>query len=114
MIGIYKITSPSGKIYIGQSTDIERRFYCYSVINNCDNQIRLKRSLLKYKPENHIFEIIEECSIESLNERERYWQECYNVLGEKGLNCKFTTTDTKNALLSDETKIKISNSIRVC
>lgn len=106
--GIYKITSPSGKIYIGQSSDIKRRFYCYSVINNCENQIRLKRSLLKYKPENHIFEIIEECSVNLLSERERYWQEHYNVLGEKGLNCKLTSTDTKNALLSDETKIKIS------
>src|SRR5574343_205909 len=108
MIGIYKITSPSGKIYIGQSNDIERRFYCYSVINNCDNQIRLKRSLLKYKPENHIFEIIEECSIESLNERERYWKKCNNVLGEKGLNCKLSNTNAKNALLSDATKTKIS------
>lgn len=107
--GIYKIISPSGKIYIGQSSDIKRRFYCYSIINNCDNQIRLKRSLLKYKPENHKFEIIEECSIELLNERERYWQEFYNVLGKKGLNCKLTTTDTKKSLLSDITKIKISN-----
>ena len=106
--GIYKITSPSGKIYIGQSSDIKRRFYCYSVINNCDNQIRLKRSLLKYKPENHIFEIIEECSADLLNERERYWQECYNVLGEKGLNCKLSNTNAKNALLSDATKTKIS------
>ena len=25
MIGIYKITSPSGRIYIGQSTNIEKR-----------------------------------------------------------------------------------------
>ena len=26
MIGIYKITSPTGRIYIGQSVNIERRF----------------------------------------------------------------------------------------
>ena len=108
--GIYKITSPSGKVYIGQSSDIKKRFYRYSVINNCDNQIRLKRSLLKYKPENHIFEIIEKCAIDCLNERERYWQEYYDVLGEKGLNCKLTNTNTKNALLSDATKTKISKS----
>ena len=106
--GIYKITSPIGKVYIGQSSNIKKRFYRYSVINNCDNQIRLKRSLLKYKPENHIFEIIEECAIDCLNERERYWQEYYDVLGEKGLNCKLTNTNTKNALLSDTTKTKIS------
>ena len=29
MIGIYKITSPSGKVYIGQSIDIERRWKKY-------------------------------------------------------------------------------------
>lgn len=107
--GIYKITSPSGKVYIGQSSNIKRRFYCYFVINNCDFQIRLKRSLIKYKPENHIFEIIEECDINLLNERERYWQEYYDVLGEKGLNCVLTATDTKNKLLSNETKLKLSN-----
>ncbi len=106
--GIYKITSPSSKIYIGQSHDIKKRFYCYSIINNCHGQVRLKRSLLKYSPNNHNFEIIEECSIELLNERERYWQEYYDVLGKNGLNCKLTNTSTKNALLSDETKIKIS------
>ena len=29
MIGIYKITSPNGKIYIGQSINIDRRFKSY-------------------------------------------------------------------------------------
>ncbi len=29
MIGIYKITNPEGKIYIGQSIDIDRRFKEY-------------------------------------------------------------------------------------
>ncbi len=29
VVGIYKITSPSGKVYIGQSVDIEKRFKTY-------------------------------------------------------------------------------------
>jgi len=29
MIGIYKITSPSNKVYIGQSINIEKRFKSY-------------------------------------------------------------------------------------
>ena len=29
MIGIYKITNPKGKVYIGQSIDINRRFNEY-------------------------------------------------------------------------------------
>jgi hypothetical protein len=31
--GIYKITSPSGKVYIGQSVDIKRRFTTYKILN---------------------------------------------------------------------------------
>jgi excinuclease UvrABC nuclease subunit len=30
MIGIYKITSPSNKVYVGQSTNIEKRWSGYS------------------------------------------------------------------------------------
>lgn len=88
MIGIYKITSPSGRIYIGQSVDLENRQKVYSKLK-CKLQIRLYSSLLKYGWVNHKFEIIEECSVEIINDRERYWQEFYNVLGKKGLNCKF-------------------------
>jgi predicted GIY-YIG superfamily endonuclease len=29
MIGIYKITSPTGKIYIGESSNIEKRIHTY-------------------------------------------------------------------------------------
>ena len=38
-IGIYKITSPSNKIYIGQSINIERRFKEYKTLKNCKFQI---------------------------------------------------------------------------
>jgi hypothetical protein len=31
-IGIYKIVSPSGKIYIGQSSNIENRKYYYDAL----------------------------------------------------------------------------------
>lgn len=53
-------------------------------------QHKLYNSLKKHGVENHTFEIIEECSIEDLNCRERYWQEFYDVLGDKGLNCELT------------------------
>ena len=105
MVGIYKITNPSGKIYIGQSINIEKRFNQYKKLR-CKSQIILYRSLLKYTFQNHIFEIIEECDIELLNERERYWQDYYNVL-ENGLNCKTTSFESKTGNLSKETKNKI-------
>lgn len=107
MIGIYKITSPTNRIYIGQSIDIDIRFLYYKKLK-CKNQPLLYRSLLKYGFENHKFEIIEECSIEQLNERERYWQDYYNVL-EEGLNCMLTQTNTKSGEISQITKDKISS-----
>jgi group I intron endonuclease len=107
MIGIYKITSPSKKVYIGQSIDIKYRFYLYS-IKSCFKQKRLYHSLLKYGSDNHIFEILEECTIELLNERERYYQEYYDVLGENGLNCVLQSTKEKRRVISDDMKNKIS------
>ena len=103
MIGIYKIISPTNKIYIGQSTNIENRKYYYSSIK-CDKQPKLYNSLLKYGWEQHTFEIVEECSLEQLNEREIYWGTYYNVLGENGLNLRLGDA---NGLCSEETKQKI-------
>lgn len=108
MIGIYKITSPSRKIYIGQSVDIQSRFKSYKKLQNCSNQIRLYRSFLKHGVDNHIFEIIEESTVEFLNERERFWQEHYDVIGGNGLNCFLTATNEKIKIASENTKIKQS------
>lgn len=108
MIGIYKITSPSNRIYIGQSINIEKRFIGYKrmyVKNN--KQTKLHRSFLKYNVKNHVFEIIEECDIILLNERERYFQDYYNVLV-NGLNCNLTKTNDKSGKASKETLLKMS------
>lgn len=109
MIGIYKITSPKNRVYIGQSINIEYRWKKYKNLE-CKKQIGLYNSFLKYNIENHIFEVIEECNIELLNERERYYQDFYNVL-KNGLNCKLTKTNDKSGKLSIETKNKIKLSL---
>lgn len=108
--GIYKITSPTNKIYIGQSINIENRFRIYYYFKSYKNNIgpRLMNSLNKYGWENHIFETIEECSKEELNIRERYWQDHYNVVSKEGLNCVLTDTSTSFREISQETKDKIS------
>lgn len=107
MIGIYRITSPSGRIYIGQSIRLEERIYEYKKNKNCDRQRKLFNSFKKYGVEKHIFEIIEECSIENLNNRERYWQEHYNTLV-KGLNCILTKSTDKRAVFSECVREKMS------
>ena len=58
-VGIYKITSPSGRIYIGQSWDVNKRFKTYKNLQ-CKGQTLLYKSLSKYGVENHIFEMIHE------------------------------------------------------
>ena len=75
MIGIYKITNKiNGKIYVGQSNDIQRRF----LEHTHRNKLQIDMAIQKYGKENFIFEILEECPIEQLNEREMYWIETLN------------------------------------
>lgn len=105
MIGIYKITSPTGRIYIGQSIDIERRRKMY-VNNHCKKQQKLYASLCKYGFSEHDFEVIEECEWDLLNEREEYWIEFYGTFNsDLGLNL---SSGGLNKRVSEETKLKIS------
>lgn len=108
MVGIYKITSPSNRIYIGQSVNIEKRFISYKrmYVKN-QKQTKLYRSFLKYGFENHSFEVVEECEIINLNESERYWQEYFDCLN-IGLNCVLTKTTNKSGKVSKETLKKMS------
>jgi group I intron endonuclease len=103
MIGIYKIINPNNKVYIGQSTNIERRFKQYKSLD-CKRQPKIYNSFLKYNVDNHQFEIIEECTIEQLNEREVYWKQHYNAIND-GLNCELF--DNSEGPKSEETKQKL-------
>jgi len=104
MIGIYKITSPSGRLYVGQSVNIERRFKTYRKYL-CEQQPKLHRSFIKHGVENHVFEIIEECVVEKLNERERYWQDFY---WHNSMNLIKTKSGDRSGYASEETKAKLS------
>lgn len=112
MIGIYKITSPTGKVYIGQSINIKKRQREYSRLQSCKNQTKLYASLIKYGYTNHTFEVVEECLLGELNIRERYWQEYYNVLDPKGLTLRLTKAGDRSGRCSREVAEKIGNSNR--
>ena len=108
--GIYKITSPTGKIYIGQSEDIERRWKIHKAMwKTSKKSPKLFYSLKKYGVENHQFDTIEYCDKEDLNCSERFWQDQFNVLGEEGLNCILTQCGEKRYVASEETRRKISD-----
>ena len=65
--GIYKITSPTGKIYIGQSRDILKRIKYYNK-QYCKCQTKLYHSIKKHGWNTHVFEIIHKCCESELNE----------------------------------------------
>lgn len=107
IIGIYKITSPTQKVYIGQSIDIIQRWVCHK--SQTDKRMaKLYYSFKKHGFEKHIFEVIEECAIEVLNERERYWQDHYDVLSKKGLNLRLTQTKDRSGRLAKHICERIS------
>ena len=108
IVGIYKIISPSEKVYIGQSVNILHRFNTYTrMYSKNQHQTKLHRSFVKYGVDSHKFEIIETCSELDLNEKERYWQDYYEVLT-KGLNCKLTNTHDKSGKVCEDTLKKMS------
>ena len=108
MTGIYKITSPTNRVYIGQSVDIEDRWSDYKCLD-CKSQTALYNSLLKYGWENHKFEIVTLCYDDLLNEFEREQQEAYDVI-KTGLNCFLTKTTDKSGKWSEEVKEKMRKS----
>lgn len=102
-IGIYKITSPKNKVYIGQTINFGKRIKQYKNLD-CKLQTRIYNSLKKYGSELHNFELIEVCELHLLNERERYWQDFYDCTGIMGLNCRLTVSSDKSGKLSKKTK----------
>jgi len=112
MIGIYKITSPSNKVYIGQSFDIDRRIYRYRRLE-CKGQTIIYRSLLKYGFHNHKFEIIcelpKDISNSILNKYEEFYISQYTECGFNMMNLK---GGGLNGLYSEDSKKKMSISQR--
>ena len=87
MCGIYKITNLiNGKIYIGQSVDIQYRFRNHKSesFNPKSNayDTAIHRAIRKYGVENFSFDVVEECDQEELRDREIYWINYYNSFGE--------------------------------
>lgn len=87
MTGIYKITNQlTQEVYIGQSRNIERRIAYHKAASKRLNETTLLyRKIREYGIKNFSFEVIEECDIDKLDEREIYWISYYNSY-EKGYN----------------------------
>ena len=82
--GIYKVTNKvNGKVYIGQSVDIGRRWRTHMTAKD---DIYFHKAIQKYGVENFEWEVIEQCKKSELDEREIYWIEYYDSFN-KGYNC---------------------------
>ena len=82
MIGIYKITNQiNGHSYIGLSTHIEDRWDYHKNPYNWEREKDklLYQAIKKYGIENFSFEILEECSLEELSEKEKFYVAKYNT-----------------------------------
>lgn len=108
---IYKITSPSGKCYIGSTTNIKRRFTEYKRLK-CEKQYKLIHSFLKYGVDSHTFEILEECENCSMRKLEGFYGLQFNSLHPNGLNLSLPKIDEVYTGLSNETKQKIGDKNR--
>lgn len=113
--GIYKIQSPSGKIYIGQSRNIHRRWSEHKYSSNKKKNMVLYRSICKYGFELHKFSIIhrlpKDVSDEVLTNYEQIYMDAYKDCGFELLNTAPAAGSTKGMLgktASLETRIKQS------
>lgn len=85
--GIYKIENKvNGKIYIGQSVDVYRRLKKHIWEIESNNSV-LYRAFKKYGIENFTYELIEECDIKELDDKEIFYIQKYNsYIGEENSN----------------------------
>lgn len=114
--GIYKITSPVGRVYIGKALDLKRRKSEYKYLK-CKTQHFVYRSILKYGFDSHIFEVIENCPADLLNAREVYYIALFKTNNcrypdDNGMNCTdggegsygFKHTNESKRRMSDKQK----------
>ena len=113
--GIYKITNNiNGKMYIGQSNNIYRRWkehkskYSWYTQNNI-----LYKAFQKYGIDNFTFEIIHECDESELNDKEVYYIQQYNTFikseNSNGYNITLGGNGMRGFHHTEQSKLKMSN-----
>ena len=75
MIGIYKITEKENPtmFYVGKSNDIERRFKEHIQKSYSQSRIPFDDYIDEKGKDAFTYEVLEECSIEELSIKEKYW-----------------------------------------
>lgn len=128
MVGIYKIVSPSQRVYIGQSWDLVSRLYKYQKLH-CKSQAAIFHSIKKHGWTAHEATIVHELPADTdqstLDRYEILYWELHVDAGFKMLNIRepgkggkhavssriLLSKIRKNRKLSEEWRKKISNSL---
>jgi group I intron endonuclease len=106
---IYKITSPSGKIYIGKTNNLRNRICAYRNAQKSNTNTLIYTSIKKYGWTAHIFEVIDSTSINVLNELEILYIKKFNSYRHNnphGLNLTIGGDGSYGRIDSAETKKK--------
>jgi hypothetical protein len=108
MTGIYTITSPTNKVYVGQSWNIEKRWKAY-MGHSCRDQTKIYNSLKKYGWEAHKFDVVlelrDDISQDTLDCWEEYFYDLSKSQGCELLNIRLSGSRGKH---SEESKKKMS------
>lgn len=107
--GIYKIENcVNGKVYIGQSEDVERRIKDHrrKLRDHKHYNQHLQRAVDKYGLENFKFDLLEECAVDDLNEKEINYIAQYRAY-EDGYNSTVGGDGNRGYTASEETRQKL-------
>lgn len=86
---IYQIICTStGKRYIGQTDNAQRRWWehCSALRRDVHYSRYLQRAWNKYGENAFSFQVIEECQLDQLTQREQYWLDFYKPIAPSGFN----------------------------
>ena len=110
--GVYEIFNMvNGKSYIGQSTNITQRLSRHKseLRHNKHQNLHLQNAWNKYGEHSFLFNILEYCNIDELDDIERYYINIWNLTNSQyGYNVE--SGGNLNKTLSEKTRKKISES----
>lgn len=115
LIGIiYKYTSPSCKVYIGQTTQEKRRRRTFLNLNKSYGGEKIDKARNKYFPQSFTYEVLERYKFATadearlkLDDREAYYIKIYDSY-RNGYNMTFGGLTTTGMKASEETRKKLS------
>jgi len=110
--GIYMWTNKlTGDIYVGQSVDLSKRFIKYFSLSYIESrkELIISRALIKYGYSNFSVTILEYCNVSELDIKEQHY---FDTLNPQYNIKKIAGGSSKGLILSEETKAKISKSLK--